>query len=329
MQKDFRFKIISEGMKNGVSITCRKYNISRTLYYRWLKRYKTQGLDGLADIKKEFTPPNKTDQETEQALLDLIKEYPDYGPRALNYLFEELGYTISESAAYNIMKRHQLSHRKQRLKFAKEQGDTTRTSIPPIAELSSGKAWIFWITDYGHFENIGNLYAYTLFDLKSKIAGTRLYQEIAFRHFEALLTTAVMPVAKTLEMNIDFMCFLEDNKLLQHLGKGFKPRINKIILDNGFDFDMHIIPPNNQDLALITDLQNTYTDNCLSFLIPLINAGISYEDLKTSFQAYVKDYNLIHPSTFHDGRYSPVAYHNKVTNTKLILPIWAYMNRRY
>ena len=78
-----------------------------------------------------------------------------------------------------------------------------------------------------------------------------------------------MPVAKTLEMNIDFMCFLEDNKLLQHLGKGFKPRINKIILDNGFDFDMHIIPPNNQDLALITDLQNTYTDNCLSFLIPL------------------------------------------------------------
>ena len=139
MQKDLRFKIISEGLKDGVSVTCRKYNISRTLYYRWLKRYQSQGIDGLKDIKRDFVPPNKTAVETEKALLGLIKEYPNYGPRALKYLFDELGYEISESAVYNIMKRNKLTKKELRISFSKKQGSKMATSIPPLPQLSSGE----------------------------------------------------------------------------------------------------------------------------------------------------------------------------------------------
>ncbi len=329
MQKEFRFKIISEGLKNGVSVTCRKYNISRTLYYRWLKRYKAEGMDGLGDIKKDFVPPNKTDEETESALLNLIKQYPDYGPRALKYLFDELGYTISESAVYNIMKRNNLTQKKYRLKFAKKQDPNISPSIPPLTALKSGECWLFWITDYGYYEGTGHIYEYTLYDLKSKIAGTRLYSEVSFKNFEDLLTAAAMPVAKTLKMKINFLCFLADNKVLQQLGKTFQRRIHKIIVDNGFDFEIHIIPNSNEDLGSINALKNTYTEGCLSFLIPFINEGVLFSDLKLKFQDYIKDYNLNFKSEFLEGTYSPVEYHNKITDTKLILPIWAYINRNY
>lgn len=120
MNKELKFNIISEGLKNGISITCRKHNISRTIYYRWLKRYKANGIEGLDDIKKDFVPLNKTSIDIERKLLNLIRTYPKYGPKAINYLLEEIGINLSESAVYNVMKRHHLTNKESRLKFAKK-----------------------------------------------------------------------------------------------------------------------------------------------------------------------------------------------------------------
>lgn len=329
VQKDFRFKIISEGLENGVSVTCRKYNISRTLYYRWLKRYKSKGIDGLNDIKKDFVPPNKTSTETENALLSLIKEYPDYGPRALKYLFDELGYNISESAVYNIMTRNNLTKKKHRVHFAMKKDHRITESIPPLTELKSGECWLFWVTNYGYYKTIGNLYEYTLYDLKSQIAATRLYKEVSLKNLEDILTAVAMPVSKSLHLKINFLCFLQDDTILKQLGKTFKSRLNTIISDNGFDFQIHIIPSSNEDLDRIHTFKTTYTDGCLSFLIPYLNQNITFAELKIIFQDYLMDYNVNHKSIFHNMTHSPVEYHNQITNTKLILPIWAYMNRKY
>ena len=104
-----KFQIITEGQKYGVSEACKKHNISRTLYYRWLNRYKTLGMKGLEDIEKRFTPANKTSPETAVMLLSLIKNHPNFGPRELKYRLDAIGFNISESAVYNIMKRNQLS----------------------------------------------------------------------------------------------------------------------------------------------------------------------------------------------------------------------------
>ncbi len=329
MQKDFRFKIISEGQKNGVSVTCRKYNISRTLYYRWLKRYKSKGIDGLEDVKKNFIPLNKTSTDIEDALLNLLKEYPTYGPRALKYLFDELGYKISESAVYNIMKRNQLTRKEDRIRFAKQQDSKITSSIPPLTKLRSGECWLFWITDYGPYKDIGNIYDYTFYDLKSQIACTRLYNEVSLEHFENLLTATAMPVAQTLHMDIKYLCFFEDNNILKQLGKTFKSKINKLIAGNGFDFNIHILSRSNEDLPSIDALRKKYTQGCLSFLIPLIHTEMTFSQLKLEFQGYIRNYNLTDQSIFDHEGYTPVQYHNKLTHTKLILPMWAYIDRTY
>lgn len=328
MQENLRFKIISEGLKDGISITCRKYNISRTIYYRWLKRYKSQGINGLSDQKKNFIPTNKTNTEIENSIFDLIKTYPDYGPRSLKYLLDELGYNISESAVYNVLKRNNLSNKDSRIKFAKKADTTITRIIPAWSELKSGECLIFWITEYGYYENTGNIYAYTFFDLKSKIACTRLYNEISFDNFEDILTAVILSIATTLNLNINYICFFEDRKIFKHSKNIFGSKMNKTLQNHRYDVNMHIINT-SEDIDQINKLKAEYIEGCMSFLMPLINEEFSFTDIKIQFQDYIKNYNINYKTKYDNEWYSPIEYHNKVTNTKLILPIWAYMDRIY
>lgn len=328
MNKNLKFNIIIEGQKNGVSVTCRKYNISRTIYYRWLKRYKARGIEGLNDIKKNFIPVNKTSPKIEDALIGLIKIYPSYGPKAIKYLLEEIGHNISESAVFNVMKRHNLTNKESRIRFAKKKENKITRSLPPLSEINSGECWLFWITDYGNFNNLGNLYEYTMFDFKSRIACTRLYRDISLSHFEDLLTAVAMPVAQTLDFNTKYICFFQGSTIIRYTKNLFKSKISKVIQDNGLDIKIYVFQT-NYDLAKIKELRNQYTDGCISFLMPLIHDGMSFNKLKIQFQKYIRDYNMTHKVKFDSGMYSPIEYHNELTNTNPILPLWAYINRQY
>ena len=328
MHKELRFKIISEGLKNGVSATCEKYNISRTIFYRWLKRYKSLGMEGLDNVKKDFIPANKTKIEIENIILKLIKTYPRYGPKYIKYLLDELGYNISESAVFNVMKRNNLTNKEKRILFAQKKSSSITPTIPPLTELNSGECWVFWITDYGYFENIGYIYEYTLYDLKSSIACTRFYNEVSFNYFEELLTAVAIPVAKNLKFKVNYFCFFNNSKILKRAKNVFKSKLNKIIMDYGLDVKIHILT-SNEDLDKIKTLKKRYTEGCLSFLIPLTQEDIAFTELKIRFQEYLRNYNISHKIQFGKELYSPIEYHNKLTNTNRILPIWAYIDRPY
>ncbi len=328
MQKEQRFKIITEGLKNGISFTCRKYDVSRTIYYRWLNRYKSYGIDGLDDKKKNFTPQNKTKESVEQNIFNLIKIYPEYGPKAIKYLLEELGHTISESAIYNVMKRHNLSRKINRINFAKKGDQSIAQAIPSLDELRSGECWIFWITEFGNYSTIGQMYSYTFFDLKSRIACTRLYNKVTYENFEDLLTSVALSVATSLNLKINYLCFFEDRKILNHADTIAKTKINRTLQNHGYDVKIHFLKTNS-DLSEINQLRINYVSECITFLMPLVNGGKSFEDIKFAFQDHIRMYNIRYEKEYDIGKFSPVDYHNKITNTKLILPIWAYMDRFY
>ncbi|MEG0668987.1 MAG: helix-turn-helix domain-containing protein [Clostridium sp.] len=329
IDKDLKFKIISDGINNGVTYTCQKYNISRTLYYRWLNRYKSTGIDGLDKIPKTSTPINKTDAKVEAALLNLIKQYPSYGPRYIRYIFKELGYNLSESAIYNIMKRNNLTTKESRLKFAKTNKDNTLDTTPNFNILESGECWLFWITDYGLHSKVGHIFQYTFFDYKSKIACSRLYNEVTFDNFDDILTSTAIPIAKTLNLPIHYLCFFNNNKLLNKSKKSFDLKINKLINDNAFDFKVHILSNENEEIGIINSLRKSYTEASSSFLMPLINNQAPFHDIKQQFQDFIRNYNITYKSKYANEEYTPVEYHNKMTNSKLILPMFAYLNREY
>jgi len=328
MDKHDKFKIITEGQEHGVSVTCIKYKISRTLYYRWLNRYKNNGLEGLGEIKKHFQPINKTPDVVDKALLKLIYKYPTYGPRALKYLLEDFGYNISESAVFNIMKRHDLTNKAKRHRFINKKKNKVVEDLPNFTSISCGQCWLFWITSYGDYEGIGPVFEYTLYDMISKIACTRFYNNITLANFEDLLGAVALPVAQTLQFDTKYLCFLDENALIKKGKKFFTSEISKIIDKHGFNVSVHIL---NEDQMPeeIKKSKHQYTEGCLSFLLKNKDFITSFMALKIKFQHYIRYYNMENENVFEDMRLTPVSFYNQQTGTKLILPLWAYIDRDY
>ncbi len=327
MDAKVKFQIISESKTNGVTHTCKKYGISRTLYYRWLNRYKSQGMDGLKNITKDFTPKNKTSKEIEKKILTLISTYPTYGPKAIKYLLEEIDCFISESAIYNVMKRHQLTKRVLRQRFAHKKVKKMTELLPSFKTLKSGECWLFWITDYGQYNDV-TIYEYTLFDCISRIGITRFYEDVSTSNFEDLLTAVAMPVAQTLKVEAKFMCFFDDNRLIKELKSKFDNEILEQISRSDFNVKLHILKHNHEWLAF-DELKKAYTDGCLTHLLPLLQSNITLSEMKIKFQKYIRDYNILIKQSYDEGEFSPIEYHNKMANTHMILPLWAYIDREY
>ena len=62
----------------------RQYGVSRTVYYKYLYRYITYGIEGLRDKEKSFfVMPNATKKNVVDKVLDIAKKYPTYKPKRL------------------------------------------------------------------------------------------------------------------------------------------------------------------------------------------------------------------------------------------------------
>ena len=328
MDQDLKFHILMEGQKQGVSAICEKHGISRTLYYRWLKRYKTFGMEGLKEQKKNFVPINKTKPEIVSAIFTLVKKYPRYGPREIQYLLEDIGYTISESAVYNTLKKNRLSTKQERLRFAKRKsGERIKNDIV-FNNLSSGECWLFWTTYYGDFKGIGKVYEYTFFDYKSKIACSRLYHHLSTENIKNLLEALALPVAQSLNMELKYLCFFEDAEIMEKESGSFFSDIYQILRNQGFAMDIHLLKQSGE-LEKIQKLRQGYTNRCLSYLMPYIKRETSFNGLKIFLQNFVRDYNVHEKMLYGNEVYSPVVYHGMATGNKIILPLWAYMDRLY
>ena len=51
----------AEEVSGNIAATCRYYGISRNCYYKWLKRYEEEGLEGLKD--RSGAPPKLTEDD--------------------------------------------------------------------------------------------------------------------------------------------------------------------------------------------------------------------------------------------------------------------------
>lgn len=313
-----------EGQALGVKLVCEKYGISRTLYYRWLNRYKEEGLNGLICHKRNFTPKNKIPYDLESRVLACVRLFPSYGPKALYNLLEGSGVNISESAIYNILKRHQLNHKKDRLRYKKRNSLETITPID-LTNARSGSLWSFWVTPLGDFKGLGPLFVYTFMDCASRIACSRIYKKLSLEALEDLLSSVAIPVALSIHLKPDHLLVDFEDPLHRRFHRSFNTAITKHLESSGLP--MTILSNFAPDsLALLNQWQQAYNHTLLNALLV---TRPSLDALRSKLQVFLRDYNLTYPVHLNPCPLPPLGYHNKHQQKEAILPLWAFIDRPY
>jgi transposase InsO family protein len=213
----------AKSIKN-ISAACRQYGVSRTVYYKYKDRYLTYGMEGLADRQKS-TPvmPNATKAKVVDKVLGIAKRYPTYGPARLA---NELGGIVCCATVYNILRRHNLSKKLDRLLSLADMPTDIKISPILARKLESQKpAQIFsprpgYMISVDTFyvctlKGVGRIYQFTAIDTNSSFGAAYLYTDKS-------AASAVDFIAKTIT-----------------LFKALAIVIYSVLTDNGKEYTSH------------------------------------------------------------------------------------------
>ena len=105
------FVRLAETSGSNVRLLCRRYEVSPTTGYKWLQRYRAQGLEGLVDqSRRPHESPRQCSETVERAVVGLRGEHPAWGARKIRYRLMAMG--LSEvpatSTVHAILVRHHL-----------------------------------------------------------------------------------------------------------------------------------------------------------------------------------------------------------------------------
>lgn len=86
-----RLELVLLGSVEGTNVSqlCKRYGISRKVFYKWQKRYRQQGEAGLMDLdRRPKASPRQIDSSVEDRVVKLRKQNPEWGARKLRVLLE-------------------------------------------------------------------------------------------------------------------------------------------------------------------------------------------------------------------------------------------------
>lgn len=144
-RRDFVFLASKPGANKRELI--RRFGISSPTAYKWLERYREEGLAGLEDrSRRPVGQPSKTRPELEKKVVDLRLEHDCWGARKLRRLLQNAGETElpSSTTVHNMIRRNGLLSRSERPCVAPRSFERSQPN-----EL--------WQMDFkGHFEMAGS-----------------------------------------------------------------------------------------------------------------------------------------------------------------------------
>lgn len=130
---------------------CRRYGISRQTGYKWTKRFAEEGEAGLEELSRAPQHcPHAISEPTREALLQLRREHPRWGPRTLRAVLQARQPEQTWPAASSIgelLSRESLTHRRRRRRR------TPRYSEPLAHAQGSNQVWC---ADYKGWFYCGN-----------------------------------------------------------------------------------------------------------------------------------------------------------------------------
>lgn len=111
-----RFVVEATQRTRPFSALCAEYEISRPTGYLWLRRYREQGVQGIAELsRKPHHSPTRTNAICEQRVVQTRLRYPDWGARKLRVVLEREGLQLPRNTIHHILVRHDLVCDEERL----------------------------------------------------------------------------------------------------------------------------------------------------------------------------------------------------------------------
>ncbi len=208
--------LYAKSIKN-ISKACKLYATSRTVYYKYKKRYEAYGIEGLKDKQRQKPiMPNKTKKDIVDKVLDMAKKYPTYGPARLA---NELGGIVCAATVYNILKRYGLKTKLDRLLSLEEIPSSLKISPILARKIESQKPTTIFSPRPGYMlsvdtfyvctlKGVGRIYQFTAIDTNSSFG-------VAYLYSDKSSSSAVDFIAKTIAifklLGISIYSVLTDN----------------------------------------------------------------------------------------------------------------------
>jgi transposase InsO family protein len=116
-----RYQAVLAVVQDGWRVVevARRLGVSRQTVHNWIARYEEGGLSALADHShRPACCPHQIVPELEQAICELRREHPGWGPRRIEHQLTRLGVDPppSRSSIYRCLRRHQLIELRRRRK---------------------------------------------------------------------------------------------------------------------------------------------------------------------------------------------------------------------
>ena len=139
-------KIVQES-EIGVNRTLKELGIHKSTFYQWYGRYLDKGYDGLTPKKRAMNSQwNRIPDDHRQKVVEVALDIPELSPRELAFhITDNLGFFISESSVYRILKRRGLITSPAHILMRAD--DEFKDKTTHVNQM--------WQTDFTYFKIIG------------------------------------------------------------------------------------------------------------------------------------------------------------------------------
>ena len=93
MEERIRFVLAVEQRQYSIAELCRQYGISRKTGYKWIARYRVDGLEGMRErSRRPWHCPHKTNEKWVDRIIQQRLKHPRWGPKKIRIILQEQGW---------------------------------------------------------------------------------------------------------------------------------------------------------------------------------------------------------------------------------------------
>jgi transposase InsO family protein len=137
-----RFVVAASRGEHRLSRLCVEFGISRPTGYKWMNRYRQEGVAGLAEqSRRPHHSPAQTASLVEERIVALRQQRPDWGARKLAVLLATEGVTVPVVTVHRVLLRHGLVREQDRHRPALQRFERQQPNQLWQMDFKSPKGW--------------------------------------------------------------------------------------------------------------------------------------------------------------------------------------------